>query len=236
MPDPQGGARRFSEKEIGLILQRAAELQQHDPLGTAEGGLSLADIEQIAAEAGIDPRHVQAAVATFEPRAADRWPSLLGAPTSLHRERTVDREVPTLAFDAMVETIRGDIGSLGQVSTLGRALAWHSGNRQRQLQITVVPRQGRTTIRAQEQFGNAAGGLFGGIVGGVGGGGGGAALGIVAGALGSPLAGLALAALAVGGSFLLARTLYTGLVGRRARQLEQLLDQLAAQAAETEGG
>src|SRR6266566_2316594 len=183
MPDPQGGARRFSEKEVGLILQRAAELQQHDPRGPAEGGLSLADIEQIAAEAGIDPRHVQAAVAT-----------------------------------------------------LGRALAWHSGNRQRQLQITVVPRQGRTTIRAQEQFGNAAGGLFGGIVGGVGGGGGGAALGIVAGALGSPLAGLALAALAVGGSFLLARTLYTGLVGRRARQLEQLLDQLAAQAAETEGG
>jgi hypothetical protein len=59
--------RRYGDKEVGLILRRATEFQRQEPASAAEGGgLTLAELEEIAAEAGIDPRHLRRAASELD--------------------------------------------------------------------------------------------------------------------------------------------------------------------------
>jgi hypothetical protein len=47
---------RYDDKQVGLILKRATELAtDSSPESSPGDGLSLAELEQIAVEAGIDP-------------------------------------------------------------------------------------------------------------------------------------------------------------------------------------
>jgi hypothetical protein len=61
MAEEPGGP-LYSEKQAGAILRRAVE---RSAAAGAEGssGISLAEMERIAAEIGIDPQHVRAAAA-----------------------------------------------------------------------------------------------------------------------------------------------------------------------------
>jgi hypothetical protein len=231
MSDPIARARRFDEREIARILERAAELQHRQPLEpTAATGLTLTELEQVAAEAGIDARHVRAAAAALDQEAPVAG-ALLGAPVRIELERTVDREVRPDAYGALANVIRETLASPGYASTLGKSFEWASANPQRVLRVTITPRAGLTTLRIEERFGNLVGGLFGGIVGGLGGGGGGAAIGVIGGAFGNIGLGLAAAGLALVGSFLLARTIFRSVARRRMGQLHRLLDALTEQLA-----
>ena len=235
MSDHPGPGRRFDDEEVARILERAAEQQHRAPLAPPEiSGMTLNQLEQVAAEAGIDPQHVRDAAAALERET--RTPalpgaSLLGAPMRLELERTIEGEIPAGAYEALAETIRATIPNPGYVSTLGKSFEWNSANPQRALRVTVTPRAGRTLIRIEERFGNLVGGLFGGIVGGVGGGGGGTAMGVIGGALHNIPAAVAAASVALIGSFLLARTIFRKVVRYRAGELHRLLDALAERAA-----
>ena len=102
------------------------------------------------------------------------------------------------------------------------------------MSVIVTPRAGRTRIRVQERLGALAGGLYGGLMGGVGGSGTGMAFGIGMGAAGLPfIAACGIAGLAVGGSYALARAIFTMSVRFKAKQLDKLIDQLAEHVAET---
>lgn len=156
----------------------------------------------------------------------------LGAPTGLRIERYVESEVAENEFPMLVEEIRATLRDVGHVSTLGRSLTWSTarvgqGAGGRDIHITVSPRDGRTRILVDERLGNFAGGIFGGIVGGGGGGGGGAMAGVFAGALQSPVAAVAGVVIAVGGSYALARFIYTRTFRKRFRELDQLVNRLA---------
>lgn len=226
------GGRRFDDDEVSRILERAAEMQHRAPLAPREtSGMTLAELEQVASEAGIDPQHVRDAAAALERDvpALSGGRALLGAPIRLELERVVEGEIAPGAYEAFAETIRHTISSPGYVSTLGKSFEWNSANPQRVLRVTITPRAGRTLIRIEERFGNLVGGLFGGIVGGAGGGGGGTALGVIGGAFHHIGLALVAAGAALVGSFLLARTIFRGVVRQRARQLGQLLDALVEQ-------
>ncbi len=246
MPDALDRSRRLGDKEIGLVLKRAAELQHREPgaggagggtVGGGEGsGLSLAELEQVAQEAGIDPEYVRRAVGELDGAALPGdYNVFLGAPTLIEQQHTLAGEVREAAFELLVEEIRTVMHDVGAVNTLGRSLTWHSTNFQRPVQITVAPRGGRTRIRVEEKLGNLAGGLFGGIMGGVGGGGMGAAMGIGIGALGSPVAAAVLATALLFGSYFLARGIFRSTVRRRSAELRRLVERLAEQVAEALG-
>ena len=228
MPDANDERRRYTEQEVGVILRRAAELQQHEPgAGVEPSSLSLKELEQVAREAGIDPRFVRRAAQDVAERApAGRPVRFLGAPLVLVVEREVDGEAGHDDYEALVEEIRGTLNDVGSVNTLGRSFAWRSTNVQRLVSVTITPRGGRTRIRVEERLTNLAGGLFGGIGGGLGGAGIGLSLGVGIG--GFDLVGAALIA-AVGcviGSYALARAIYRGMAGSRARRLTDMADRL----------
>ncbi len=178
MEGPAERRRRYGEEEVGLILKRAAELQRQEPAGSGEGGgLTLAELEEIAAEAGIDPRHLQRAAQEVDSLAvplhgegADR---LIGAPLVLKFERSLPGELPEDRFESLLPNIQDAVEGYGQPSLLGRTLTWQSTSptSDRTLQVTASSRDGRTRIRIEERSSQLATQLFGGIVGGVGGGG-----------------------------------------------------------------
>lgn len=233
-------SRRYNEKEVALIIRQASELQEADATRDSSAGMSLVELEQVAREAGLDPALIRRAAADLDTRVTDRTPSrLLGAPTSLRLERTIDGEVSPDEYDALVAEIQRAVGGMGSASLLGRSLQWTSagGGRHRvstrTVQVTVAPKNGRTTIRIEEPVGQLAGGLFLGLMGGIG-------MGLMplvgvgGGYLGMSVAGpgfaiaVAIAACGafVGGTYLLARTIFNRIVSRRGETLQALMSRL----------
>ncbi|UCC74674.1 MAG: hypothetical protein JSV86_09030 [Gemmatimonadota bacterium] len=232
MHQPGKFRRRYGDKEVGLVLKRAAELQREDPAGTAGGGLTLAELEEIAAEAGIDPQYLRRAADELDVGAADLEDEgaavLAGAPLTARYERIIRGELPESEFELLVPEIQRTAEGHGQGSLLGHTFTWRSSAPQgeRSLQVTVSSRDGRTHILIEERLHGLAGQLFGGIMGGVGGGVGlGVGLGVGV-PLGSLAFSIAFPAAVIGGSWLLARAIFGSVARRRRRALRDLLDRI----------
>ena len=159
--------------------------------------------------------------------------ALAGAPMSLVYEVEVAGQLSPDDFDVLAQTIRASVGEAGVATALGRTLTWSlvGLQNQRRLHVSVTAAGGKTHIRAEERMGQYAGGIFGGLMGGLGGG-----LGSITGALvgkatQSPLAILATFGV-VGAAYLLARTIFSRTVRRRAWELEGMMARLAAQVTD----
>lgn len=242
MSDPsQLPGRRFNEKEVADIIKRASELQQLESTAESTTGMSLAELEQVAREAGLDPALVRRAATDLDTRVSDQTPSaFIGAPTNLVLERTIDGEMPVDEYETVVLEIQRELGGVGQASTLGRSLVWTmqggAGRRRgmtRTVQVTVTPRHGRTTIRMEEPLGQLAGGLFGGLMGGLGGGTSGIAMGIGMGVFHSPSIAVGLIGGFVASSYVLARTIFGRMVRGRGERMQRLMSRLAEHVAAT---
>lgn len=229
---------RYDDKQVGLILRRATELattSTTDP--STREGFSLAELEQIAKEAGIDPALVRQAATEVEGSADQgEYAWVMGAPLSIRVQRVIDTEVPEDFFDDLLAEIHlAGIGH-GTASLVGRTLSWKgsgTGQHADSFQVTVSSRDGRTDLRGERKRSQAMGGLLGGLVGG-GGVGLGVGLGLPVGMniIGSALAATALPIAAVGGAYLLARKIYQNGHQKRKRQLETLLDTLVERIRE----
>ena len=220
---------------------------------TLTSGYRLSDVRDAASEVGIPERYVIQAQSELglADRRADRDSSSvapprerksmaiareslrnnvwIGGPTAIVIEKEVPSEIRADDFEILLQMIQRALGEPGHVSILGRSFHWSSTHQQRRLQISVVPRAGRTTIRADERLAPLIGGLFGGIVGGGGGGvGGGAALPVTILATHSALAGFAAFGAAVATAYVMARRLFQGIRGARERDLTNLVDDMAA--------
>ena len=241
MTDPGAStSRRFNEKEVALIIKRASELQQNEATTESNTGMSLAELEQVAREAGLDPALVRRAAADLDTRVTDQEPNrVLGAPSVLRLERTIDGEVPVEEYEPMVLEMQRLLGGVSTASTIGRTLQFSLAGRNqhhasgREVQVTITPRNGRTTIRIEERLGPLAGGLFGGVMGGMGGGLMGPGIALGAAAFHSAIAATGLAGVAIGGSYLLARTIYGRIVRRRGEKLHELMSWLVEHASAT---
>ena len=192
---PRTPSKLVSDTEAQQIWQRAADLQAltgatPQPPAVAEvrdasrdadvtRGFRLTQIRDAAVEAGIPAKYIEQVFAEHGLAASQQTASVvdrtaaanrfLGSPTRLEYEIVVDGEMPTSDYDLLLDVIRRDVGESGSLGTVGRSFSWQSAGR-RNIQVSVVPRNGKTTIRVSENLRNLAGGLFGGIMGGYGGG------------------------------------------------------------------
>ena len=245
-----------------LAPPRPAQLKPGDRR-TLTSGYRFEDARAAAVEAGIDERYVARAAAELgftpalsQPSAANlphpaRRPSpnaspahavrdetppaspLAGAPMAVMYEVAVAGEVPDSEMFVLVDTIRRRLGEAGQFGSIGRSVSWSSNSKNRRLQISILSRHGKTTIRADERMPPLAGAVFGGVMGGVGGGSGGLAFAIGMAGFHSVAASLGLWSAIIGGSYLLARTIYGAQVRRRGKELRDLVEELGAQARDT---
>ncbi|MDB4891484.1 MAG: hypothetical protein JWL61_3339 [Gemmatimonadetes bacterium] len=245
MTEPSS-SRRYNEKEVALIIKQASELQESSP-GDSSAGMSLVELEQIARETGLDPALIRRAAADIDTRVTDKTPSrFLGAPSTLRLERTIDGEISPDEYEPIVLEIQRIVGAMGAASTLGRSLQWtatSSGRRRisgRMVQVTITPKNGRTTIRIEEPVSQVATGLFLGSMGGIGMGmmplvsvAGGAVGASVAGQPAAIAAAIATGAAFLGATYLAARTLFGRIVARRGETLQTLMSRLAEHVSAT---
>ncbi len=174
---------------VQAVLHRAAELQLAHP--TEDPALSVGAVEQIAAEVGIPPDHVRAALrertspnlpaapTRSRGRLFDR-PRPLGAEAGFafdiakktaSVERAVDREATPAEFPALVTEIHEVLGMAGHATLLDRSLTWSpagQGPEGRNVLVTVNVRDGCSTVRVEERmaltgFWQAAPGIAGAI-------------------------------------------------------------------------
>jgi hypothetical protein len=109
-------------------------------------------------------------------------------------------------------------------------VSWSSTGKNRNLQITIASRHGKTKIRIDERLSPLAGAAFGGLMGGVGGGSFGVAFAIGMAAMHSVAASFGIWGLTITGSYALARKIYQRQVGKRLKALRELAAELAQQA------
>jgi serine/threonine-protein kinase len=157
----------------------------------------------------------------------------LGTATRIVVEATIEGEVPERDYDLVLDVIRREIGEVGQIGSVGRTFSWSVSNQNRKLQISVMPRGGRTTVRIDEQINNIAGGVFGGIMGGGGGGLGGAMMGAIAGGAHQPLLGLAAWLATIAAAFGTARFTLGRIAKSKREKLTEIAHLLANQIAES---
>lgn len=233
-PTPAGSAspspRRFDEEEFGLILRRAAELQERGPEAVARHrGVTLEEMRQIAAEVGIDPVFVDRAVAQLPERWEEDRNVLVGAPYGWHLRRVVDGRVPEAELGRLLDAMRAVMKQKGEVAEVFGALEWSHDDELGPVLVRISPADGETHVEVSARRGGEAGLLYGvGVTAGTLAGG--AAL---AEAVGLHGAGLAAAFVATGlGSWMSVRAVWHHLSARWERKLRALADRVAGAAEE----
>src|SRR5690348_352803 len=139
---PDQSAPRFSDQEMALILKRAAELQEGaDGRGVQR---SLAEINEIAAEVGIEPGFVAEAVAELQrPRPRAGW---LGAPTRFHEEQSVPRKLTSGEISELLDEARAELGLHGEVHQVFDGVEWRARSALGVSILTMGPRGDGTRI------------------------------------------------------------------------------------------
>jgi len=226
--EPMG--RRYSEKEVGRLLRRATEMQRAEPTADNPEGLTLAELQEIAQEAGIDPGMLQQAAVELETHGVPTFATrVAGAPIEIRLERLIPGEFPAEDLDELIPLIQTATAGQGMASAVGGTLSWASRSESNtsSQQVLITSKDGHTLIRIEEGVGGLAAGLFGGIMGGVGGGVGLGVGGALGGLLGSVALAVAFPVAVLGGSYVLARKIFVTQVQRRQKAAETLMDHLA---------
>lgn len=111
--------RRYTEEEAQRIFARVAERQRTAP----DAGLSLAELEEAARSAGLDPSLVASAAAELD-AAPGPGRTLGGVPVEVVRQRVVAGVVDDEAWAQMVAAARTEFGRHGVAGQVGRLREW----------------------------------------------------------------------------------------------------------------
>lgn len=155
-----GGERRYTEKEFALILRKAAELQEGGR-ETHASALTLEEIGQVAAEAGIDPHFVELAARQIPALHERRGHALVGAPWRWEYGHLVDGEVPEQEMGRLVDAIRSVMLKPGEVGEVFGALEWRWNDDLGPVLVRITPRAGKTTVQVTGDRGTESGLILG---------------------------------------------------------------------------
>lgn len=136
-----GGRRVYSEQEASEILQRAVLLAEQSKGGYTPG-VTADELRRIAAEAGLPPEALEAALLEH------------GAPVPEKRafggavERVIDGELSPDDFDLVMEGLRpvGQHGRHAGIVQVGRSLKANVFHRGHIMEVNLSSRNGRTRV------------------------------------------------------------------------------------------
>ncbi len=154
---------RYTDRETALILKRATELEETRAVGGGGRGLTIAEIEAIAREVGIDPERVREAAAQIaSAREAEGF-----SPLGPHPTRKVVRAVPRrLARDelaALIPMIEGHLQTPGTVTEALDSVQWTAKEGSATLQVSMRPSEAETQIHVAQRYEPRLRGMFHGL-------------------------------------------------------------------------
>lgn len=119
---------RYHEDEVAEIFERAASASEGRTL-TRRDGLTLAEIQAIGREAGLDAGAIAEAAAALElRRGAVPRRTLLGMPISVGRTVALPRAPTDHEWEQLVAELRQTFHAAGKVRVEGGLRQWTNGN------------------------------------------------------------------------------------------------------------
>jgi len=118
-PTPDAG---FTDREVRLIFERAGQLDSASDRG--ERRLSLAEIQEIGVQAGLNPNDVAAAAASI--RVSTVQDRLRGAPARFRLSSQIDRRLDDEGLAALMRAARDETGYHGSVSYGNAGAEWRA--------------------------------------------------------------------------------------------------------------
>ncbi len=157
--------RLYSDDEVSEILRRAT-VPRPDARGqlVREDGMTLAQLEAIAREAGIEPERVAAAARELDtPSAAPR--KVIGVPVSVARSVELPRRLTEAEWEHLVTRLRETFDASGKLETHGTLRQWSNGNLRVMLEPGIHGHRVRfTSLNQGMRFRLLAGTITGGVL------------------------------------------------------------------------
>ena len=164
MPD-----RVFTEEEVREIVRRASEQQAEDAerRQAREHGLTLADLERLGEEVGLEPAYLRAAADAVQSGRRPVVQTETQTDTHLVVERRIDTPFTPEAWEDTVAMLRQRFGldmgtwygnnSGGRVEQVGRAHEWtHINQWGTETRVSVSERDGQTRLLLSQRVGHAS--------------------------------------------------------------------------------
>lgn len=144
--------RRYDEKEVGKILQKAAEYQSGLAQAGNTEGLTLEELQKVAGEVGIDPAIVERAAGEVDlsPESRSRNKS-----DSILIERTVDGELSDETWGELVTELRRFVGKPGTTEITGKMREWMGGWDVGSVMLSATSRGGKTRLKLMGDYSGA---------------------------------------------------------------------------------
>jgi len=119
--------RRYSDDEVQRILASAVEADALTP-SSAEPGMTLAEVQRIAAEAGVSSTAVVAAAATLDRAPAVAPQRVLGLPVGVGSAVPLPRPLDDAEWQRLVAFLRDTFEARGRVEETAGRREWRNGN------------------------------------------------------------------------------------------------------------
>lgn len=155
-----GDQQTFDRAQAEKILGRAATLQ----LAASDDELSLAELTEAAADAGIERALVLRAARELAPQRVTT-PDRFGIKTQVVRRRWLSTTLDRAGFERTLARLDAFFGALGERSISDHSASWSA----RHIHVTLEHRDSGTVVQVSERFVNTTNNLVGasGVIGGV---------------------------------------------------------------------
>ena len=152
--------RRFNEAEVAAILEKAAQSQDAGPRQLSSGeGMTLAEVQAIGREVGIDPRVVAQAATALDRAGHSTSRRLLGLPIGVGRTIDLGRKLSDEEWERLVVDLRETFDARGTIRQEGAFRTWSNGNLQALLEPTATGHRLRLRTVKRDAIGWIQGGL-----------------------------------------------------------------------------
>lgn len=160
---PGDNARRFGDEEVQRILEAAADLQARaSALGTGSArGLTIQELRQVAAEAGIDPHFVDVAATDVDAPMEEGGGSWMGGPDRWHFRNTLPGEIEDEDKDRILMALRSLMGHRGTIEEVFGRMEWSMNDGMGPVTVGVSSRDGQTEVDMSVNRSSEPGLIFG---------------------------------------------------------------------------
>ena len=145
--------RRYKESEVRKILELATRQPTGQASPAASGDLTLAEIQSIGVEVGVEPDAVARAAASLESRNVRSRRRSLGMPIEVAHTVHLPRALSDDEWEQLVAELRSTFRARGNVRAHGNTREWWNGN----LHICHEPTVGGFRLRMDTVKGDASG-------------------------------------------------------------------------------
>lgn len=151
--DQMTDERKYREEEVKEIFDLAVSgAEGRGPSASDEGGLTLAELQQVGLEVGVEPGRIAEAARALEAR-REVLPrrTALGMPVSVGRIVELPRALTEREWELLVSELRETFGARGRVASHGGIREWSNGN----LHAFLEPTEAGHRLRLRTTKGSA---------------------------------------------------------------------------------